>query len=141
MKNLIIKDRNDFEEKLNIAFKIWEKNNFSKEFIERLEYRWSPSTEVYEFIGLLKAKKELNEEEFKIKKEEIFVKFEKDKKFIKDMLLFIGESIKVYNDSHEIKKEFICPLCGGIAISEKYKYKGAFHGRSHCTKCGVKTII
>lgn len=34
--------------------------------------------------------------------------------------------------------EFICPVCGGKAIGNRYEYNGAIHGLgSGCTKCGV----
>ncbi|WP_422445995.1 hypothetical protein [Thermoanaerobacterium sp. DL9XJH110] len=35
--------------------------------------------------------------------------------------------------------EFICPICGGKAIGNRYKYGGRIHGLgSGCTKCGIR---
>ena len=34
--------------------------------------------------------------------------------------------------------EFICPICGGKAIGNRYKHGGRIHGLgSRCTKCGI----
>lgn len=36
------------------------------------------------------------------------------------------------------KIEFICPLCGGKAIGNRYEHSGRTHGLgSGCTKCGI----
>ena len=37
--------------------------------------------------------------------------------------------------------EFICPLCGGVAISQRYPYKNELHGGSQCSVCKVGSKI
>jgi predicted RNA-binding Zn-ribbon protein involved in translation (DUF1610 family) len=64
-----------------------------------------------------------------------------EKEFWKRIIEFMLAEQKAF-DKAGIKVgrvEFNCPLCGGLAIGNRYYYGGRIHGLgSGCTKCGIK---
>jgi len=64
---LIIEDGNDYRTKLKIAYQKWEEHGFDDRWLDMLEKHWIPSSNADDFIDLLKARRDLPEEEYKTK--------------------------------------------------------------------------
>lgn len=233
-RRLIIKDGEDFEEKLNIAYELWRKNNFNSIWYEYLSNRWHECCAVDVFMKYLLLRRELNEEEFlekikpeilflnsmdeetknlflkigtydrpilKIENEEMFknkinyfykkweefkyseiylecikrtykkrhktvdtiiellhkkkdlshddyAKLEKDKidDYV-DTKRMIENLFKIRMAENEAfekagitegRVEYICPICGNIAVANRYMFNGSYHSLgSGCKNCGI----
>lgn len=137
---LIIEDGNDYRTKLKIAYQKWEEHGFDDRWLDMLEKHWIPSTDVDDFIDLLKARRDLPEEEYKTKEKKIIEDFEK-------VIKLMDDSFKIMKAEEEAFKKagikegtvtYTCPICGSIAIANRYYYNGRYHGLgSGCPKCGI----
>lgn len=79
-KPLEIKEAEDFKEKIKVAYDEWAQNGFAEEWIIEFKNTWSPDTNHFIFIELLKAKKELNENEYSEKEQKEMKDFERREK-------------------------------------------------------------
>lgn len=140
-KNLFIKDSEDYRNKLSIAYKQWGDIGFSKTFMEKLEERWFPCTNSWKFIELLKARKVLSKEDYEEKENEVIENFNKGIDALRKFALVCEAEEKALKDAgvKEGKVEYICPICGGTAVANRYKYGGRYHGLgSGCKTCGLR---
>lgn len=138
-KSFIIKDIDDYKRKLDIAYQKWQKTNFSEQWIENFENYYSPSTNLWNFVKLLRARKKLPEEKYKKLEEKIFKDFEEIEKILLDTLKVFKAEEEAFRKAgiKEGKVTYTCPLCGGTAVAVRYKYGGRYHGLgSHCPNCG-----
>lgn len=139
-RSLLIKDREDYKKKIKIVYEKWGLNGFTKEWFKTLENRWCPSTDVWEFLNLLKAKRELSEKEY-TEKEEVTIKyFEKTVQHLRKFMSMIETENEAFKKAgiKEGRVKYKCPICGGVAIANRYTYGGRRGGLgSGCPKCGI----
>jgi len=139
-KSLQIGDAEDYKEKIKAAYKAWEEDGFSQEWLERFENSWYPETTVWKFIELLKAKKTLREVKYKEKEKETIAAFEKSLIIIEKMRLVMKAEAEAFEKAgiKVGRVEYECPICGGKAIANRYTYNGSYHGLgSGCPTCGT----
>jgi hypothetical protein len=139
-EDLSIKDSEDYREKIKLYYSSWEENGLSEEWIKSFKNRWQPSTEVFDFIKLLKAKKDLSEDKYKAKEYKTLKKFEELKTIVFNFLLVLEAEEEAFKKAgiDEGRVEYKCPICGGTAIANRYKSGGSYHGLgSGCPTCGT----
>ena len=137
-KSLFIEDADDYKEKIRTAYEMWEANGFTDEWLAKLKNRWFPCSLVFNFIELLKSKKDLSEAEYQANEVKVIKEFEATKKELKEILIWLEAEQKAFENAGvtEGRVEFKCPHCGNVAIANRYKYKGRYHGLgSGCRSC------
>jgi predicted RNA-binding Zn-ribbon protein involved in translation (DUF1610 family) len=136
---LIIEDGNDYKQKLEFAYQKWSEHNFDNRWLDMLEKHWIPSSDVNNFINLLKARRDLTEEEYKVKEKKIINDFEKVIKMMDDFFKIMKAEEEAFEKAgiKEGTVTYTCPICGGTAVAVRYVHNGRTGGLgSHCTKCG-----
>jgi hypothetical protein len=137
---LYIEDGHDYKEKIRIVYEKWQDNGFTEEWIEVLKDRWFPSSTINNFIRLLKSKRILSEIEY-LEMEAAEIKdFERLLKDFKEFDMVCKAESEAFEKAgiDEGRVEYTCPICGGIAVANRYKFGGRFHGLgSFCPGCGV----
>jgi len=134
-----IKDAEDYKEKIKIAYDKWKENEFSEEWFKWFESTWRPETNVFRFIELLKAKKTLREVKYRKKENKTIAEFEGTLQIIEKVLLVMEAEEEAFEKAgiKEGRVEYICPICGGKAIANRYTFNGSYHGLgSGCPTCG-----
>lgn len=62
-------------------------------------------------------------------------------KLMESILKFMGAENKAFEEKgiKTGRVEFVCPVCGGQAVGNRYEYNGRIHGLgSGCVKCGIR---
>jgi hypothetical protein len=139
-KDLYIEDAEDLKQKVEVAYKKWEDNGFSDEWIKKLENRWFPSSDVWDFIELLKAKRETSDGVYADVLTEKQRRLNIANKMIENFHLVAVAEDKAFEEAgiREGKVEYICPICGNMAVAVRYNYKGSISGLgSGCKTCGT----
>jgi predicted RNA-binding Zn-ribbon protein involved in translation (DUF1610 family) len=135
-----IEDRQEYIEKLKRIYRVWEKNDFQGKWIEEFKNSWGQCTLIWRFVELLKAKKELSEEEYARKQTYILDEFERVQKVTRRLFLTMEAEEEAFLRAgiNEGRVEYICPLCGGTAIAVRHIHGGRYHGLgSGCKSCGA----
>lgn len=138
-KKMEIKDGADFKEKIKTAYDRWSESDFSDEWITTFESQWYSESRTWDFIKLLKSKKDLSEKEYAKKERKMIKKFEETEKAIEMMWLTMQAEEEAFERAgiEEGRVEYECPICGGTAVANRYMYGGRYHGLgSGCETCG-----
>jgi hypothetical protein len=138
-RKIEIKDGADYKEKIKNTYAKWSENDFSDEWITEFEKKWYSETATWDFIDLLKAKKDLSAKEYEKKERKMIKKFEESEKLFKETLLTMQAEEDAFEKAgiEEGRVEYECPICGGIAVANRYMNGGSYHGLgSGCETCG-----
>jgi predicted RNA-binding Zn-ribbon protein involved in translation (DUF1610 family) len=77
--------------------------------------------------------------EYKKKEAKAINRFKEHSKLINKLLLVIEAEREAFEKAgiDEGTVEYKCPICGGTAIANRYRYGGSYHGLgSGCLTCG-----
>jgi predicted RNA-binding Zn-ribbon protein involved in translation (DUF1610 family) len=64
-----------------------------------------------------------------------------DDQIMNDLIKFMMAENKAFKERglETGRVEFVCPVCGGQAVGNRYEYNGRIHGLgSGCNKCSIK---
>jgi hypothetical protein len=138
-KKMEISDGEEYKEKIKNSYTKWSENGFSDEWITAFENKWYSESRTWDFIELLKAKKDLSEIEYEKKERKMIKKYEEREKAYKNLLLTMQAEEEAFEKAgiEEGRVEYECPICGGTAVANRYMYGGSYHGLgSGCETCG-----
>lgn len=140
-KDFIIKDIDDYKEKVSAVYSLWQKNQFSSQWIDEFETKWILDDYFVNLIKLVKLKRILSDDDYRKQENEVMSTYD-------DGEILMGNIIKVFKAEKEAFKkagiqegtvEYTCPICGGRAIANRYEYNGSYHGLgSGCSNCGIR---
>ena len=129
----------DYREKLKSFYEKWRVAGFTEEWLTHLENSWFPCTNVLHFIELLKDRKELDETEYTQKESRIIAKFEVATQAMREFEIVLEAENKAFEQAgiDVGMVEYKCPICGGVAVTNRYLYDDRYHGLgSGCKTCG-----
>jgi hypothetical protein len=133
-----IKDGADCREKIRLYYSTWQENGFSEEWLKSFKERWRTSSYVWDFIKLMRDKRELSDDKYKAKEKRAIKKFKEMNSAVENLLLVMAAEEEAFKKAgiKEGRLEYECPICKGTAIVNRYMHAGSYHGLgSGCPTC------
>lgn len=140
-----IENEECFKDKINDYYTEWKSFKYSKIYLECLKKSYDRFDDAVSIIiELLHKKIELSHDEY-IELEEKKIKRyiherEELNRLMDDFMKRRLAEMKAFEEAgiDEGTVEYTCPICGDIAVANRYKFNGRYHGLgSGCKTCGV----